>query len=88
MNFYDEIIVQAGLPPETTVGSKVVLVGKRAFYVEGHRGLIEMTDCAVTFRYKKGSVTVRGECLKVTKVTEDEGYVVGKIAGIEVGDAR
>ena len=82
MRFYDEILYKLGLPPDQAVGRKVLLVDDRAVFVEGHRGLTVLSDEEIRFRYGRQDLVVRGRELKLTELSPDEGYVVGKIVGV------
>ena len=70
--------------PELLGEFRVTLLGSLGVHVEGHRGLVRMTEDEMIFRCKKRVVIVNGEGLKLTELTDTDAYVKGKIASVLV----
>ncbi|MBR1746909.1 MAG: YabP/YqfC family sporulation protein [Clostridia bacterium] len=87
MHLYDQFILRTDQPFDTTVGSKVLLVDRRAVYIEGHKGLLTLGEEEISFRYGKRRLVIKGKKLYLKELAPDEGYVFGEIEALEVVDA-
>ena len=62
----------------------MVNLSGKALYVEGHKGIIELSKEIISFRIKKGVVVVEGSGLSLKILAENTLCIEGKIKKTEV----
>lgn len=62
----------------------VVLVSNNFLYIEGHKGLLKLSQENVSFKVKGGAVVVKGSDLKLKELTLKTVAITGKIHSFEV----
>ena len=80
-NFFSEI--KKNLKIDSSDYQLVNISGK-CLYVEGHKGLINITDEIVMFKTKNKIISVSGKDLKIKILSESTLSIVGEIEAIEV----
>ncbi|NLT58473.1 MAG: sporulation protein [Clostridiales bacterium] len=63
---------------------KLELVGNRALYVEGHRGILEYSDTVVRMSGGALVIVVAGSGLELLDMTASSARVVGRIVRISL----
>lgn len=63
---------------------RTTLIGNREVYVDNYRGLIEYNDKIIRLSTKKGMITVSGDDLIITRITERSIFVGGNILSVEL----
>lgn len=81
-NFFSEIKENIKKPIEIE-SFNIINVSGRLLYVEGHRGLVTLSKELVSFKIKKGVITVEGEELSLLELTENTIKIDGKIKRVE-----
>ena len=82
-NFFDEIKKELGI----LVGDasyQIVDVGGKGLYVEGHLGVLKLSDELIMFKTKKKIISVSGKGLKLKILTKSTLSIMGEIESIEV----
>lgn len=59
------------------------LRGKRWVCIENHRGLLEYTEEIIRVAVHRGSLTVKGRCLQITRMTKTALEIKGTIYAVE-----
>ena len=62
---------------------QMVMVGDNFLYIEGHLGLMTLSNEIVVFKVKNGVVTIIGEKLKVKDISDKTISIVGNIKSVE-----
>ena len=60
------------------------MVSTSLVYLEGHKGLLKLSDENVTLRVKKGVVCIMGKNLKISEMTQKTIAISGEISKVEV----
>ncbi len=82
-NFFSEIKEQLKLP-DFDGGYNLVNINGKCVYVEGHKGLISISDNLVMFRVKNKIISVYGEDLKLKILSSATLSIAGEISKVEV----
>ena len=82
MVFYDELrdIISEG--KEIFSESKIIISDSRGVYVEGHKGLLSISNEEISCKLKKGLLKISGNNLRISSVMKDVLSVVGKIDNV------
>lgn len=84
-NFFDEIKRSVNkVEPQILSSYNIVNISGRILYVEGHLGLTQLSNEVITFKIKKGRVTVEGEELVLAELTDSTMKITGVIKKVEV----
>lgn len=79
MAFFDDI---RNLLPITQRDAPMQLIDNRYAIINGHKGLRVYTDNEIVFAYKKISIKLIGQNLKIVYLSDAEAYVEGVIKGV------
>ena len=82
-NFFWEIKKELKLP-ELSGEYNIVNLSGKALYVEGHKGLLALSEEKIMFKVKGKIVVVLGKDLKIKEMTKEILSLVGEIEKIEV----
>ena len=82
-NFFDEIKKELKIG-ENDGGYQIVDIGGKAVYVEGHLGVLKLSDELIMFKTKKKIISVSGRGLKLKILTKTTLSIAGEIESIEV----
>lgn len=63
--------------------SNIVMVGNNFLYVEGHLGLMTLSNEVIVFKVNGGVVTVAGEKLKIKDISDKTLTIIGNIRTVE-----
>lgn len=83
-NFFSELKTKCNFPQDVVVPYNIVNIGGQIAYVEGHRGLLELSSTMVSCKLKTGYVEIKGNNLFVRELTENTILIEGKIYKTEV----
>ena len=82
-NFFSELKNKYGNVISKINNYQMVMMGDNFLYVEGHLGLMTLSNEVVVFKIPKGVVTVTGEKLKIKDITDKTLSIVGNIKAVE-----
>ena len=82
-NFFSEIKKDLKLP-SFDGGYNLVNINGKAVYVEGHKGLVSLSDESVRFRVKEKIITISGKNLKLKIMSSVTMSVAGEIKTINI----
>lgn len=72
-------ILGSELPDDAVAGApRITLFGRRCALIEGHRGVVEMSDACIRFRSGSGVISIRGEGLEIRELSLDAAMVSGE----------
>ncbi len=83
-NFFDDLKKEFKLQPSVFSAFNLVMVSTSLVYLEGHKGLLKLSDENVTLRVKKGVVCIMGKNLKISEMTQKTIAISGEISKVEV----
>ena len=79
-NFFNEIIADYGLELSSF---NLVNMSNKLVYVEGHKGVISIKEEVISFKVKKGAISIYGKNLIIKRITDNCLVVTGEINNIE-----
>ena len=82
-NFFSELKNKYGSIINKANNYQMVMVGDNFLYIEGHLGLMTLSNEIVVFKVKNGVVTIIGEKLKVKDISDKTISIVGNIKSVE-----
>ena len=79
-NFFDEIKKEVGV-----IGGEyqIVDIGGKVVYIEGHLGVLKLSDELIMFKTKKKIISVSGRGLKLKILTKTTLSIMGEVESIE-----
>ena len=83
-NFFSELKTKCNMPQNVVVPYNIVNIGGQIVYVEGQRGLLELSDTTISCKLKTGFVEIKGSGLFVRELTPSTILIEGKIYKTEV----
>ena len=75
-NFFGEVKKHTGVKVDEF---HIINISNKLLYVEGHKGLVILSEELVAFKVKNGSVEVEGEDLYLKELTENTLKISGDI---------
>ena len=82
-NFFNEIAFDFGLEVEGINSFNLINMSNKLLYVEGQKGVLFVGEDVISFKVKKGAVSVYGENLKLRRITKTTLAIVGNIKKVE-----
>lgn len=82
-NFFSEIKNELKLP-NFDGGYNLVNINGKAIYVEGHKGLVSLSEETVRFKVKDKIISVEGEFLKLKILSSVTLSITGEINSISI----
>lgn len=82
-NFFAEIKKELKLP-QSEETYQCVFIGGKILYVEGHKGLVTLSEQLIMFKTKNKIISVSGEKLKLKILSKTTLSVMGEIEHIEI----
>lgn len=83
-NFFEGLKKEFKLPSELFGNYNLVLVSGSFLYVEGHKGLLKLSEENISLRVKGGVLIVLGSNLSIKELTPNTISITGKITNFEV----
>lgn len=83
-NFFEGLKKEFFLPKEIFNRYNVVLVSNSFLYVEGHKGLLKLSEENISLKVKEGILIVLGSNLVIKELTINTVAITGKIKSFEV----
>lgn len=83
-NFFESLKKEFNLSQDRKKNFNVVLMGNEFLYVEGHKGLLKLSEENVGLKVKGGVLVVLGEALALKELTQNTVAICGKIKTFEV----
>lgn len=82
-NFFSEIKKELKLPSLDS-NYQMVDINGNILYVEGHKGLLNLSDELIMFRTKNKIISVSGKDLKLKILSSTTLSIMGEIESVEV----
>ncbi len=82
-NFFSEIKKELKLPSLDS-NYQMVNINGNILYVEGHKGLINLSDELIMFKTKNKIISVSGKDLKLKILSSTTLSIMGEIESVEV----
>ncbi|MBQ8444389.1 MAG: hypothetical protein IJX25_03455 [Clostridia bacterium] len=82
-NFFDEIKCKMGIKEDSLYDYNIVNISGRLVYVEGHKGIVLLSEKKVIFKTKSEQISVEGSGLVLAELNENVLYIQGKIDKVE-----
>jgi sporulation protein YqfC len=83
--FYHRLIDAAELPQDLDPHLFFVQwLGVGEVLIEQHRGILRLEDSAIRFRTEQGVLTVSGESLEMTVLTESRSLISGSVTDVSL----
>lgn len=82
-NFFSEIKKELKLP-DFAGGYNIVNLNGKAIYVEGHRGILSLSEEIISFRVKDKIVSVLGKGMYLKMFSPNTLSITGEIKCVEV----
>jgi len=82
-NFFTELKNKYGSVLNKVNNYQMVMVGDNFLYVEGHLGLMTLSNDVVVFKIPNGVITVTGEKLKIKDISDKTLSIIGNIRAVE-----
>lgn len=83
-NFFEELKKEFKLQPNPLTSYNLVMISSNLIYLEGHKGLLKLSQDNISLKIKKGVVCVLGKSLKIVEMTKKTITISGIISNIEV----
>lgn len=83
-NYFGELKQKFQIPDNYFNSYNIINIGGHLVYVEGHKGLLKLTEDLVSLKLKTGYVEIKGSKLALKNLTEETVVIQGKIYKIEV----
>lgn len=83
-NFFESLKKEFKLSKEHFGKFNLVLISNNFLYLEGHKGLLKLSEENITFKVKNGVVVILGENLAIKELTQQTAAITGKIVNFEV----
>jgi len=82
MNFIEEMYEKIHKPDAENYKFSVLVFENGAALIEGHKGLISLSQEEIKVKLIKGSVTLLGSELSICYISKTELCIAGKISGV------
>lgn len=82
-NFFSELKNRYGDIINKINNYQMVMVGGNFLYIEGHLGLMTLSNDVIVFKVQNGIITVTGDKLKIKDITDKTLSIVGNIRSVE-----
>jgi len=85
MSFFD--VFNDGLMQEFNLSFsdfRYIVISNRLFYIEGHTGLVTLSDFEIIFSIRKKKCTITGADLKIKQMDKSTAMIVGDVVGVTV----
>lgn len=82
-NFFNELVADFGFENEFVNSFNLINMSNKFIYVEGQKGVVSITSDVITFRIKKGVISVFGQNLTLKRITATTLCIEGNIKKIE-----
>lgn len=84
-NFFNELALDYNLNIGELNQFNLVNISNKLIYVEGQKGIIKILSDCITFRVRKGVISVFGQNLTIKRITNTTLVISGEIKQIESG---
>ena len=82
-NFFNDIVADYGLEIDLKNGFNLVNISNKILYIEGQKGIVLISEEVMSFRIKKGVITIYGQNLMLKRITNTTLTIIGNINKIE-----
>ena len=82
-NFFEELALDFGLENSLVNAFNLINMSNKLVYVEGHMGVVLISDEVISFRVKKAVASVYGQNLQLKRITKTTLVISGIIKKIE-----
>lgn len=82
-NFFSEIKQELASDITFMNDFNIINMSNKAIYIEGHKGIIEVTSQQVSFKLKSNIITINGQNLVLKKITISTALIYGGIKSVE-----
>lgn len=82
MNFIAEMYEKLHKADDESYLYAIQIFENSGVLIEGHKGMVSLSDKEIKIRLTRGAVTVSGEKLCITYVSKTELCISGDIAGV------
>ncbi|MBQ2714732.1 MAG: YabP/YqfC family sporulation protein [Clostridia bacterium] len=83
MAFRDLAMEKLGLSVSELVGDfSFTVYGGRGIHVEGHKGILYLSEEEITFKHKKRNIKIVGHDLSILEFSSTDAYVKGEILSV------
>lgn len=82
--FFASLQKEFNLPKGIFGKYNIIMVAGNFLYVEGHKGLLKLSQENITFRVKHGVVVIIGTNLTIKELTKTTASIFGNIKSFEV----
>ncbi|MGN1098875.1 MAG: YabP/YqfC family sporulation protein [Christensenellales bacterium] len=67
-------------------GYRFTVYGMNGIHIEGHRGVLSVSDTEIVLKQKKNTIKVRGRNLTLKEITDCDVLIRGEIEGVIMGE--
>lgn len=86
MAFFRDISEKLKTDVTTLLSSfSISVYGGTGAHIEGHKGVLYMAEDEIVFKTKKGTLTLKGEGLRISEIGMTDAYVTGKLKDVAIG---
>lgn len=82
-NFFDEIKNKVSFKEDVLNDYNIVNISGKIVYIEGHKGLLILSEKNVVCKLKRGQIEVCGSGLYLAELSENTILIQGKIERVE-----
>ena len=87
MSFFEQSAESLGMTvSEMIAGYRFTVYGSIGIHVEGHRGVLRLTDSEIVLRQRKHSIKILGSNLTLKELTETDVFIRGDIRSVVMGE--
>ena len=83
-HFFASLQKEFNLPKEIFGKYNIIMISGSFLYLEGHRGILKLSQENITFRVKNGVVVIIGSNLSIKELTKTTASIIGNIKTFEV----
>ena len=82
-NFFDELKSEFALKDDAFAEFSIIDIAGKLLYLEGHKGLLALSEEKICVKVKKGEIVVAGKGLSLAKLSHNTIAIKGKIEKVE-----
>ena len=86
MSFKNNIFTAIGISDLNPFDFRLTLIGKSGIYIEGIKGIIDLSPCYIDVDAKNKIISVKGKSLNVTSLNDGDISITGEITQIDLKD--
>ena len=82
--FFASLQKEFKLPKEIFGKYNIVMISSNFLYLEGHKGILKLSEENITFRVPSGVIVITGTNLLIKELTKSTASITGNIKHFEV----